>query len=168
LGATVFIGGVVQVFGRTEQPVEGNDDEVDNVGVESAVLGVLSVEGVHEAADDGDVRWMSPGGWIVFVPESLEESSEYRIVSEGSVSFFSGIPATQVGDALAHRRKGLRDRITSIRLFGGAGAMPIAEPEDEEVAELVRPTRDISEGSGVMVFLTEGGPDPEEGVCGFA
>ena len=65
------------------------------------------------------------------VSEALEESSEYRIVSEGSVSFFSGIPSTQVGDALAHRRKGLRDRITSIRLFGGRGAMAVSEAEDK-------------------------------------
>ena len=46
--------------------------------------------------------------------------------------------------------------------------MPIAEAEDKEVAELVRPVWDISEVSGVVVLVAEGSPDPEEGACGFA
>ena len=46
--------------------------------------------------------------------------------------------------------------------------MPIAESEDQEVAELVVAIRDVREIRGVVVFLAERGPVPEHGVVTLA
>ena len=45
--------GGVGVFGWSEQPEETDDDEVASDGVEDPPLGVVEVEGVTDAADDG-------------------------------------------------------------------------------------------------------------------
>ncbi len=111
--------------------------------------------------------WVGPGRRVVFVSEAFEESSEYWIVSEGSVSFFSGNASTQVGDPLAHRLERFIDRITPDRLFGAWG-VSVTQPEAHEVAQLVGPGRDVREIRGVAVSVAEGAPTPEEGVVGVA
>ena len=91
-----FGGGGVGVFGWAEQPEETDDDEVVSDGVEDAPLGVVEVEGVGDATDDGEVdRVGSVFGFVVAL-ESSEEIHEYG--PEGSVSLLSGIWLTQVGD----------------------------------------------------------------------
>ena len=74
-GASFGRGGV-EVFGRLQEPEEGNNDEVDGVGVEHSINGVVDVQGVDEGLQDGDVGWVGSSGRFIFVAEGLEESSE--------------------------------------------------------------------------------------------
>ena len=55
LGAAVFGGSAIEVFGWPKEPVEGDDDEVDDVGVESSHFGVLNPTGLGERSEDGEV-----------------------------------------------------------------------------------------------------------------
>ena len=75
LGASFSSGGE-EVFGWSHEPVEGDDDEVDDVGVEASPHRVVEVEDVEEAQEDGDVGWVGPQGGAVLVREPLEVSSE--------------------------------------------------------------------------------------------
>ena len=163
--ACVFILCSFQVLGGTEEPVEGHNDEVDDVCIKGPEDVVVRIEGCQEPLEDGEICRIGSCGWIVFVLEVLDESNEYGIVSSGSWAFLSGIVDTQVGDALAHRREYLIDRITSDKFVGGTGLLghSVSEPENEKVAESVAPTRDIREGRGVVVFGAEGSPPPEGG-----
>ena len=43
-----------------QEPPEGDDDEVDDVGVEEPELRVVDVEGFMEAAEVSDVGWVGP------------------------------------------------------------------------------------------------------------
>jgi hypothetical protein len=70
----------MEVLGGAEEPVEGDDDEVDNVLVEAAFFRVVEVKGVQEGSQDGDVCRVGSSGGVILVPEALEESSEYWIV----------------------------------------------------------------------------------------
>ena len=45
----------IQVFRWPKEPVEGDDDEVDDVGVGNAEFGMFSLEDVNDGADNGDV-----------------------------------------------------------------------------------------------------------------
>ena len=62
--------------GRAEEPPEGDDDEVDEVGVEDAKLFVLGVEGFGQGPKNGDVCRVGPAARVVFVFHGLEESRE--------------------------------------------------------------------------------------------
>ncbi len=164
LGASVFgVGGALEVFGWPEEPVEGDDNEVHDVGVERAVLCVLEVESLLKATQDGKVGWVGAAGRFVLVSQALEERSEYWIVLEGSKRVLLWIASTQVGDPLAHRLERVCDCITSDSVVGA-----IAQAEDREVAELVFAARDIREVRGVAVLLAEGCLTPEVGVICFA
>ncbi len=74
LGPSLRVG--EQVFGRSEEPEERDDDEVDDVGVEHSKDGVRGVEGLAKALDNGDVGGVGPGSWVVFIGEALEERRE--------------------------------------------------------------------------------------------
>ena len=63
----------VGVFGWSEQPEEADDDEVASDGVEGAPDGVVGVEGVADAADDGEVDRVGAVFGLVFAVESPEE-----------------------------------------------------------------------------------------------
>ena len=72
----------------------------------------------------------------------------------GSVSFFSGIWLAQVGDPLAHRQKGVLDRVSCDRLVTRSGCpgletfgtfVPVAESKDKEVGDLGLLVRDVGE-----------------------
>ena len=54
-GLRASFSGCVQVFRGRKEPVEGDDDEVDDVGVGDAEFGMLSLEDVDDGADNGDV-----------------------------------------------------------------------------------------------------------------
>ena len=74
LGATVFQG--VGVFSGSEEPEEGKDAEVDDMGVGLSPLGVFSVKGITEGDEDGGVDRVGATGRGIFVAEALEERRE--------------------------------------------------------------------------------------------
>ena len=76
LGLAVFGGGRVGALGRSQEPEEGDDDEVDDVGVEGSILRVIDIEGVDEPSQDGDVGWVGSACGVVVALEGLEERSE--------------------------------------------------------------------------------------------
>ena len=100
LGASSRRGGV-KVFSRSEEPEEGDDDEVDGMRVELAIHVVGGVEDLLELLDDGDVARVDSGCWGVLPPESPEKSIEYGMELVLSREL-SGIRLTQVGDPLSH------------------------------------------------------------------
>ena len=57
-----------------EEPEEGDDDEVDNVGVCWSVIWVSGVKDVPELSQDSGVDWVGAAWGIVVVGESFEES----------------------------------------------------------------------------------------------
>ena len=75
LRAAVLYAGEA-VLGGPEQPKEGNDDEVDDVGVEGSEFRMVSVESVEELSQDERVDWIGARWRVVVVVEGLEESSE--------------------------------------------------------------------------------------------
>lgn len=152
-----------KVLGRAQEPEEGDNDEVDEDGVEGPIDFMVCVEDVHEGADDGNVGRIGSSGWIVLGVEPFEESSEYWIVGFVSRVELAGIRLTQVGDALTHRLEGVSDRITSDIVVGA-----VAVAEDKEVAEAVFSTTDIREGSGTLVLAAKGFPLAEVSGVGFA
>ena len=66
------------VFGWSEQPEEANDDEVASDGVEDTPLGVVAVEFIVDAADDGEVDRVGAVCGLVFAVESPEEIQSPR------------------------------------------------------------------------------------------
>jgi hypothetical protein len=66
----------VSVLRWAEEPVEGNDGEVDDMAVDLAVDGVVGVEDIEEFADDSDVSRVGSFGRVVFVGHSFVESLE--------------------------------------------------------------------------------------------
>jgi hypothetical protein len=66
----------VSVLRWAEEPVEGNDGEVDDMSVDLAVNGVVGVEDVEEFADDSDASRVESFGRVVFVGHAFVESLE--------------------------------------------------------------------------------------------
>ena len=97
-----FFSGRVEVLGWSQEPVEGHDNEVDEVCVEGSPLGMRCVKDLEEGLDDGKVCRAGPRGRVVFIGESLDETSQYGMVPVGSWRRLSGIPDAQVGHPLAH------------------------------------------------------------------
>ena len=75
LGASLGRGRV-EVFGGTEEPEEGDNDEVADVAVEGPEFGVTQVEGGVEIADDRDVDRVDSVGGFILVSHGLRKSSE--------------------------------------------------------------------------------------------
>ena len=73
LGSGVFASGL-SVFGGAEEPVEGDNDEVEEVSVKAATDGVIGVEDVESCADDGEVDRACSVWWGVVAPHGVEES----------------------------------------------------------------------------------------------
>ena len=71
-----FRCGGFEVFGWTEEPVETDDGQVDDVGFHGSVFGVVDVEAGAHALEDGKADGVGARGWVVFVGHSLEERSE--------------------------------------------------------------------------------------------
>ena len=74
MGAAFAFAG--EVFGWSEQPVEGNDNEVEDNLVEDAPFGFVQVEGVPDFLDNGEVGRVGSGLRIVVVAELLVVSRE--------------------------------------------------------------------------------------------
>jgi hypothetical protein len=66
----------VSVLRWAEEPVEGNDGEVDDMMVDLTVDRVGSVESGEEFADDCDVGRVGALGGVVLVGHPFEESLE--------------------------------------------------------------------------------------------
>jgi hypothetical protein len=66
----------VSVLRWAEEPVEGDDGEVDDMAVDLAVDGVVGVKDFEECADDGDVSRVGAFGRVVFVGHPFVESLE--------------------------------------------------------------------------------------------
>jgi hypothetical protein len=75
LGAGVGTGGL-RVFGRPEEPVEGDDNEVEEMSVEGPVDGISGVEDVEGGADDGEVDRVSSFRRVIVALHGVEESFE--------------------------------------------------------------------------------------------
>ena len=75
LGAGVGTGGLC-VFGRPEEPVEGDDNEVEEMSVEGPVDGISGVEDVEGGADDGEVDRVSSVRRVIVAFHGVEESLE--------------------------------------------------------------------------------------------
>ena len=71
-----FLGGGEQAFGGSEQPEEGDNDEVNDVTVEGSQFSIVEVKGGVETADDGDGDWVDSTGWVVPVSHCFGKSSE--------------------------------------------------------------------------------------------
>ena len=65
----------LSVFCGAQEPVEGDNDEVDDVLVERSKFGVFCVEQVVEFSDDRDVCWVGSCLWVVVVSERLDKRS---------------------------------------------------------------------------------------------
>ena len=67
LGAS-FAGGCFSEFHRAKEPMEGNDDDVNDVSVEEAFDRVVPIKDFRQLTDDGGVDWvgLGRGGVIVF------------------------------------------------------------------------------------------------------
>ena len=144
------------VFSRTEEPEEGDDDKVDEVGVEHTVDGVTRVQDITEGSEDRDVDRVGPRLGVIFVCEGFEESAEY-----GSEALFSrrsaGIPSTQVGDALADGQEYLVHCRSADRVVG-TSLSAVSEGEDEQVAGPGFGVSDFTEGAGDSEGAAEADP----------
>ncbi len=87
------------------------------------------------------------------------------MVPVGSWSFFSEIPSTQVGDALAHRQEGFIHCVSSDRLVG-LSCSSVAQTEHEEVGELGLLSLEITEGRQDIVSHAEVAPHGKDLVLG--
>ena len=75
LGASGDFGGE-GIFGGSEEPVEGDDDQVYDVGVEHTPGGVGGVEGSPQGSDDSEICGVGSSGWVVFVSQGFEKRRE--------------------------------------------------------------------------------------------
>ena len=65
-GLRACVGGAgVAMFRGSKQPVEGHDNEVNDMSVESSIDGVLGVNDVTERAEDGHIDRAGAGRWVV-------------------------------------------------------------------------------------------------------
>lgn len=77
-GLTACFGGSgVEVLRRAEEPVEGDDDELDGVEFPNAVLLVGGIEGCEQHPDDGDVDRVGSRVRVGFLFDGSQVSSEY-------------------------------------------------------------------------------------------
>ena len=161
LGASFRCVGV-DILSGAEEPEEGGDDEVDNVGVEDSKDFMIPVKDGSETPEDGGVDRVGSGCWVVLVSESLEVRPEYRVESSGSIRRLSGIWFTQVGYPLANGKEGLIHCVTSDRVRHA-----VTVGVDEEVADLVSLVRDITEGWISPEGATEAGPLAKLAISAF-
>jgi hypothetical protein len=66
----------VSVLRWSEEPVEGNDGEVDDMAVDLALDWVCGIKDGEEFADDGDVGRVQALGRVVLVGHPFEERLE--------------------------------------------------------------------------------------------
>ena len=62
-----------EVLSRAQEPVEGNNDEVEGVLVEHSFFRMIEVKGFRHGSEDGDVGWVGSGLGVVFFSQCSEE-----------------------------------------------------------------------------------------------
>ena len=92
-------------FRWPHEPVESHDTEVDDIGVELAIDGVLGVEDFGEHVEHVDGCGAGLGARVVIVLALLEESRQCGMASVRSENFEAGILLTQVGDPLSREQQ---------------------------------------------------------------
>ena len=168
IGCGVAVVGVddgpVQVFARPEEPVEGGDHEVDEVGPAFAHCGVGSVVGGDEGLEDGDVDRVRARGRPVFLPESLAIFVPDGVLGRRwLVRGVLGAPrvgSTQLDDLIACRADLCKYGSSPDRLVTGAGGSVFDTVHDEEQVLGVVVNHGI-EGVGDFHFVAEFGPSEE-------
>jgi len=159
--AGVGVGGTWSaVFSGAEEPEEGDNDEVDGVSIEGPEDSVISVEGGWHAADDGDVARVGASCGAILAAHGFEESAEYGREALAAI-LESGIPPTQVGDALAD---GQERFLHGISPHGDTGLAEAAVPDavDQEQVDSFFRVRGLTEGAGEAQGVAELGPVAEE------
>ena len=146
-----FLGGQVGALGRTEEPEEGC---------------VIKVQGFIGAGDDGCICRVGSRRRAVLVTEGFEESREWGMVVFGSWSLLSGIQVTQVGDPLSHGQQGFGYGVSLGRLAGLADFL-VSESKDQEKADFLLCSGDVSKGRLDPVLLAELDPAVEDGALGL-
>ena len=63
-------------LGWSQEPEEGDDDEIDDVSIEGSILRVVDIQGVDESSQDGDVGWVGSTCGFVVAFKGFEERSE--------------------------------------------------------------------------------------------
>jgi hypothetical protein len=130
--AAGFSGGGVEVFGRPEQPEEGEDDELDDVLLEVPEDQVIGVEHGEELLDDSDDDRVGSRLGVVVSFHGSVEISEYGM--ELSCSWVDlRIWTVQVGEPLGHGGDSVTNCASSDR-FTLLAVFAVSEAE-EEVAE---------------------------------
>jgi hypothetical protein len=163
--AAGFSGGGVEVFGRPEQPEEGEDDELDGVLLEVPEDWVINVKHREELSDDSDVDRVGSRRRVVVPFHGSVEISEYGMELSCS-RVDSRIWAVQVGEPLGHGGDSVTNCARSDRLTLLA-AFAVSEAEDEEVAEDVFGKQGM-EGAGLPFACAEVSPDAEDLVGGIS
>ena len=154
----------VKAFARPEEPVEGGDREVEEVGPALAHRGVGSVVGVDEGLEDGDVDWVRARGRPVFLAESLAILAPDGIL--GRRWLFRGVlgtprvGSTQLDDLVACRADLCKYGSSPDRLVTGAGGSVLDTVHDEEEVLCVVVSHGI-EGVRDFHFVAEFGPSEE-------
>jgi hypothetical protein len=158
-------GGGVEVFGRTEQPEEGEDDELDGMLLEVPKDWVIDVENREEFTDDGDVDRVGSRRWVVISFHGSVEISEYGM-ELACFRVDSRIWAVQVGEPLGHGGDSITNCASSDR-FTLLAAFAVLETKDKEVAEDVFGKQGM-QCAGSAFTCAEVGPDAEDLVGGVS
>ena len=147
-------------FGWLKQPVEGHNDEVNDMSVELSADGVLGVNDVTERADDGHVDRAGAGRRAVVFTQLGEEIS-VQGMELGSSWVAAGIWLTQAGDPLANGREGFSHCISDHR-FVLVALASAAHGIDQQVATVeFRVAQVFSEGAGDALLVAERDPVSE-------
>jgi len=75
-GLRAAFGSALGVLGGAEEPVEGDDSEVDDALVGETCAGVVGVQDVEQIADDDDVGGVGSAWRVVILAEGVEERTE--------------------------------------------------------------------------------------------
>ena len=149
------------VFGRSHEPEEGCDAEVDDVDLHGTERRVVGVKFACDGFEDGDVSWIGAGGRFVFLLEGGHVISEYGIVVFGSRTREAGIWFTQVGEPLSDGREDLRYGVSPDIVLTSTGALAVAVGVDDNVVEAVLDVRDVFKSRVNGEGVAELGPSLE-------
>jgi len=135
------------------------------MGIESSIDGMVGVEDVWKATDDGEVDWVGPAWGVIVFSELFEEISVWGM-EFACANVAPGIGLTQVGNPLANAREGFSHCVSCHR-FVFATVPSVSQGIDEHVAVaqfLV--AQAMSEGAGDALLEAKGDPVAEGGGLG--
>ena len=103
VGRGPFLARCRKVLRGSQEPEEGNNDEVHDSGVGPAVDVMVGVEAGRECSEDGDIDRVDAVGRFILVAHGFEEL-EVELMQAAGEGVDSRIWLTQVGDPRAHRQ----------------------------------------------------------------